>query len=73
MRILENKNCIEVTCPDCNSRLEVVSTDLNLDMRSRNLYVICAACGTKFYIGTDIIPLSWKDYIQDLIDGDEYY
>jgi hypothetical protein len=70
MKILDNKNSVEITCPNCQSRLEIVENDVHLDLRTEDLYVVCGACHIDFGIDPHIIPRSWSEYIQNLYDED---
>lgn len=70
MKILENKCCIQIDCPDCKSKLEIVETDIRLDPSTEVLYLQCAACHGYFDIYSTRLPASWRSYIQNLYDND---
>ena len=62
MKILDNKNYIEVTCTNCDSKLGVHKEDIIWNEMARQrpeFEVECAACGAMTEVKQSDIPKAW--------------
>lgn len=62
MRVLENNNYIEVSCPHCKSKLGVHVGDIRhneIAHRCPAFEVACGACGRSVGLKREQIPANW--------------
>ncbi len=62
MRVIENNDFIEVTCPHCKSKLAVHCEDI-IDNDVGPLTIKCGVCGRTIETNAGQIPNHWKSII----------
>jgi hypothetical protein len=66
VKILDNNNYIEATCPHCKSKLGIHQGDIRhneISHRNSAFEATCAACGRIVPIQATSIPNSWVSSI----------
>ena len=73
MKILKNKVCIQVTCPYCESELEVYEDDINVIHHfghGMRINITCAACNQEIPLKREDLRSEWDDLLIDPDDDD---